>query len=339
MITLKQFLNPVVESPQNANPLQAMENGYICALTDLSLIEVSGENSAEFLHNQLSNDVQHLDTDETRFAAYCSPKGRMLASLLFWKTDSSIFLQISSTLQEAVQKRLQMFVMRAKVKLLNVTDEYVSIGLGGANAGQTLQRWFPQLPEIVNAKIDSDCGSLIRAADAFGHARYQWIIRQDLLDTIWPELEAKLSHVGNTVWRRAEILAGIAHITKITQEQFVPQMVNFELIGGVNFKKGCYPGQEIVARSQYLGKLKRRMFIAEIFSNDVQAGMEVFSAADASQPCGMIVNAEMLDSQSHLCLVEMKMADYEAGNIHLGSKLGPTLRFLPLPYPMLDITL
>ena len=339
MITLKQFLNPVVDSPQDANPLQAMESGYICALTDLSLIEVTGENAAEFLHNQLSNDVQHLDTRETRFAAYCSPKGRMLASFLFWKADATIYLQLSSTLQETIQKRLEMFVMRAKVKLHNVTDEFVSIGLGGANAGKTLLHWFSQLPEIVNAKIDSESGSLIRAADAFGHARYQWIIRRALLETIWSELEAKLSHVGNTVWRRAEILAGIAHITKITQEQFVPQMVNFELIGGVNFKKGCYPGQEIVARSQYLGKLKRRMFIGEIISHDVQAGMEVFSTNDTSQPCGKVVNAEMQDSQSHLCLVEMKMADYEAGDIHLGTNLGPTIKFLPLPYPMLDITL
>ena len=106
MITLKQFLNPVVDSPQDANPLQAMESGYICALTDLSLIEVTGENAAEFLHNQLSNDVQHLDTRETRFAAYCSPKGRMLASFLFWKADATIYLQLSSTLQETIQKRL-----------------------------------------------------------------------------------------------------------------------------------------------------------------------------------------------------------------------------------------
>lgn len=339
MITLKQFLNSVAESPQNTNPSQIIEEGYICALTDLSLIEVTGENAAEFLHNQLSNDVQHLGSNETRFAAYCSPKGRMLASLLFWKIESTIILQVSSTLQETIQKRLQMFVMRAKVKLRNVSDELISIGLGGAKAETTLQQWFPQLPDIVNAKIDNDSGSLIRAADAFGQTRYQWIIKREVLEVIWPELESKLTHVSNNVWRRAEILAGIAHITKKTEEKFVPQMVNFELIGGVNFKKGCYPGQEIVARSQYLGKLKRRMFIAEIFSNDVQAGMEVFSSADASQPCGMIVNAEIQDQQKHLCLVEMKMADFESGNIHLGKDLGSTLTFLPLPYPMLDITL
>ena len=338
MITLQQFLNQNVSPSQDASTLQLMKKGYICALTNLSLIEVTGENAAEFLHNQLSNDVQHLDTAETRLAAYCSPKGRMLASLLFWKTNTSIFLQISSTLQATMQKRLQMFVMRAKVKLNNVSDEYVSIGLGGEDAGAALTSWFPQLPAIANAKIDNDNGSVIRSADAFGYPRYQWIIQRNVLEQIWGELETKLTHVGNNVWRQAEILAGIPHITDKTQEQFVPQMVNFELIGGVNFKKGCYPGQEIVARSQYLGKLKRRMFIAEIISNNVQEGMEVFSSADASQPCGMIVNAEIQDHQHYICLVEMKVADQEAGNIHLGSNIGSTLKFLPLPYPMLDIT-
>lgn len=338
MTTLQQFLNKKITTPPDASSLQIMETGYISVLTDLSLIEVTGENAAEFLHNQLSNDVQHLGVDGTRLAAYCTPKGRMLASLLFWKTGASIFLQISSTLQASIQKRLQMFVMRAKVKLNNVSEEYVAMGLGGENAGKTLQLWFPQLPENVNAKIDNDFGSLIRATDAFGHARYEWIIKHDVLENIWPELETKLTRVSNHVWRRAEILAGIAHITDKTQELFVPQMVNFELIGGVNFKKGCYPGQEIVARSQYLGKLKRRMFIAEILSNDVQAGMEVFSSTDASQPCGTIVNAEIQGENSYICLVELKVADQEAGISHLGSNTESTLKFFPLPYPMLDIT-
>lgn len=338
MTTLLQFLNQEVVPAQNISTLPAMETGYFSALNDLSLIEVTGENAAEFLHNQLSNDVQHLNTVEARFAAYCTPKGRMLASLLFWKTGSSIFLQISSTLQATIQKRLQMFVMRAKVKLNNVSDGYVAMGLGGENAGKTLQAWFPQLPESVNAKIDNEFGSLIRATDAFGHARYEWIIQREVLENIWAELEVKFTHVDSNVWRRAEILAGIPHITDKTQELFVPQMVNFELIGGVNFKKGCYPGQEIVARSQYLGKLKRRMFIAEILANDVQAGMEVFSSIDASQPCGTIVNAEIQDQNSFICLVELKVADQETGKIHLGSNTASMLKFLPLPYPMLDIT-
>jgi folate-binding protein YgfZ len=151
-------------------------------------------------------------------------------------------------------------------------------------------------------------------------------------------LAAQLQIVDQSNWRKADILAGIPQITDRTQEKFVPQMVNFELIGGVNFKKGCYPGQEIVARSQYLGKLKRRMAIASIPANSVEAGMEVFSEADTSQPCGMIINAESDGVLKSICLVELKVADQEADQVHLGSSTGPKLNFLPLPYSMLDVT-
>ena len=338
MITLQQFL----ETPSTAISLtydaSLMEKGFVSALTDLSLIQVSGDDAANYLHNQLSNDIEHLDATAARLAAYCSPKGRMLASLFIWKTSEGIFLQLSSSIQAAIQKRLQMFVMRAKAKLLNVSAEYIMLGIGGATASKTLQQWFAQLPADTNSKVDNEYGSLIRVADAFGHARYQWIVKADALENYWSSLQQELQPVDASVWRRAEILAGIPRIIDKTQEQFVPQMVNFELIGGVNFKKGCYPGQEIVARSQYLGKLKRRMSIATIHSTEVRAGMELFAEDDASQPCGMIVNAELSNTEDSICLAELKVAIQETGQIHLGSSSGPVLQFLPLPYPMLDIT-
>jgi folate-binding protein YgfZ len=158
------------------------------------------------------------------------------------------------------------------------------------------------------------------------------------LENHWNSLQESLRPVSSEVWRRGEILAGIPRIIDKTQEQFVPQMVNFELIGGVNFKKGCYPGQEIVARSQYLGKLKRRMSIAKVATLEIHPGMEVFSENDSSQPCGMVVNAEPNGNKTSVCLVELKVADQEAGNIHLGSGSGPILEFLPLPYQMIDVT-
>lgn len=337
-MTLQQFLDlngsaiPVKESDL------AGASGFVSALSYLSLIQVSGEDAAHFLHNQLSNDVENLPQSEARLAAYCSPKGRMLASLLYWKTSEGIFLQLSSSIQPAIQKRLQMFVLRAKAKLAHVSDDYLTLGLGGKAAGPSLLQWFPQLPQHVHAKIENESGTLIRVNDAFGYARYQWIMKKEAFENKWPALQEQLQALDASLWRRCEILAGVAQISDKTQEQFVPQMVNFELIGGVNFKKGCYPGQEIVARSQYLGKLKRRMSIASIPSTEVQAAMEVFSARDPGQPCGMIVNAELDRDAGSICLVELKVADQEAGDIHLGSPDGPMLKFLPLPYPMLDVT-
>lgn len=338
-MTLQQFLETQSTTRSALSDTVLTEQGFVSALTDLSLIQVSGDDAASYLHNQLSNDIEHLDATAARLAAYCTPKGRMLASLFIWKTSEGIFLQLSASIQASIQKRLQMFVMRAKAKLLNVSAEYIMLGLGGATASKTLQQWFVQLPADINSKVDNEYGSLIRVADAFGHARYQWIVKAEVLEHSWPRLQQELQAVDASVWRRAEILAGIPRIIDKTQEQFVPQMINFELIGGVNFKKGCYPGQEIVARSQYLGKLKRRMSIATIASTEVLAGLELFAADDASQPCGMIVNAELNSDKDSICLAELKVAVQESGQIHLGSSDGPVLTFLPLPYPMLDITL
>jgi len=314
-----------------------IETGFVAPLTDLGLTAASGEDAATFLHNQLTNDVEHLSTTEARLAGYCSPKGRLLATLLMWKSTDNILLQLPRQIQPAVQKRLQMFILRAKVKLADLSEERVVLGLGGRQAADVLKTWFADLPTQPYAKTDSEAGTLLRVADAFGAPRYQWITSRETAEAAWPALTAALSPAGAARWRLADIHAGIPQITQPTQEQFVPQMVNFELIGGVNFKKGCYPGQEIVARTQYLGKLKRRMVSASV-DMDARAGEEIYSSADPSQPCGMIVNAERTPDDGCDCLAEVKLAALHDGTVHLGSANGPVLRFLTLPYSLPDAT-
>lgn len=310
--------------------------GFVAPLSDLGLIAASGEDAAHFLHNQLTNDVEHLGLSEARLAGYCTPKGRLLATLLMWKSADAVMLQLPRQIQAALQKRLQMFVMRSKAKLTDVSDNYVVLGMAGSSAATVLTEWFVAMPAVPYAKTESDAGTLIRMPDANGIPRYQWITTFDIAKDAWPRLVATLRPVGTQVWRLTDIQAGIPHIMQPTQEQFVPQMINFEAIGGVNFKKGCYPGQEIVARSQYLGKLKRRMMLATVDAQDVQAGMEVFSSADPGQPCGMIVNAEICAQHKMECLVEIKTAATETGTIHLGASSGPVLQFKPLPYSLPD---
>ncbi|HZW14387.1 MAG TPA: folate-binding protein [Noviherbaspirillum sp.] len=312
----------------------AIPQNFISPLTDLGLIAASGDEAAHFLHNQLTNDVEHLGMNEARLAGYCSPKGRMLASFLMWKSGDTFMLQLPREIQPAVQKRLQMFILRAKVKLADATDNNAVLGLAGDAVGAAVAKWFPFLPNAPYAKVEADAGSLIRVADAFGVPRYQWIAPLAVAEEAWPELVKTLTPAGTHIWRLANIHAGIPQITLATQEQFVPQMVNFEVIGGVNFKKGCYPGQEIVARSQYLGKLKRRMLLASAEAADAKAGMEVFSSADPDQPCGMVVNAERNSQAGFDCIVEMKVAAIDEGTIHLGSMQGPQLVFGTLPYTL-----
>lgn len=341
MSTTTQFFDTTEIADVSTINVQALHEGYICQLQDQSLLQANGDDAASFLHKQLSNDVEHLSDEQSRYAAYCTPKGRMLASLLYWKTESNIMLQCASSLQPALQKRLQMFVMRSQVKLEDVTEQYALFGLSGKQAEIFLLTHFSHLPAAINDKVSSIAGSIIRIHDAFEMPRYQWIIANQDAVKIAAQLPAQLLKTNASLWRLGNIYAGLPQVTEQTKEKFVPQMINFELIGGVNFKKGCYPGQEIVARSQYLGKLKRRMAIATVkleASETVDVATEVFSDNDPSQPCGMIVSAERCSGVEMACLVEIKLADQEQTKVHLRTNDGPILNFLPLPYAYLDVT-
>lgn len=338
MSTLEQNFPMMIKQNKAITGVADLADGYACILSQQSLMQVNGDDAASFLHNQLSNDVEHLEEGEARYAAYCTPKGRMLASIYYWKNKQDIYLQCSTTLQPALQKRLQMFVMRAKARLEDISENLSFLGLGGTQAQVFLQQYFAQLPTAINQTVNGEYGVLIRRADAFDQPRYQWVIARTVLEQVLSTLQAKLKIIDSQIWRLGDIYAGIPEVREQTKEQFVPQMVNFELIGGVNFKKGCYPGQEIVARSQYLGKLKRRMAIAKIEATNVALATEIYSEKDPSQPCGMVVNAETSFGESTMCLVEIKLADHEDGKVHLGSIDGPLLQFQALPYAYLDIT-
>ena len=305
---------------------------FVAALTGLGLIAASGDEAAHFLHNQLSNDVEHLGAGDARLAGYCSPKGRLLATLLLWKSEQAILLQLPRAILAPVLKRLQMFVLRTKAKLSDASEQYVILGLAGARCGAALGTWFESLPPAPYTAVHAAAGTLIRLADAEGAPRYQWITTPETAQQAWLTLTKSLAPAGAAAWRLTDIQAGVPQITQPTQEQFVPQMVNYEVIGGVNFKKGCYPGQEIVARSQYLGKLKRRMLRASVAGLEARAGMEVFSSADPGQPCGRIVNAEASAADRMDCLVELKIAALKDGSIHLGSADGAELVIGELPY-------
>lgn len=327
--------NELLSAPASPLTTTALASGFVAPITDQGLIALDGEESAKFLHSQLTNDVEHLGQHDVRLAGYCTPKGRLLASFLMWRNETTIFLQLPREIQAPVQKRLSMFVLRAKTKLTDATDapqQQVLLGFGGDRAEAVLHGWFDSLPPAPFTRIDHPLGTLLRVADAFGAPRYQWLLADSTATTIAAELAQKLAVGDSASWRLSEIHAGVAHIGKATQEQFVPQMLNYELLGAVNFKKGCYPGQEIVARSQYLGKLKRRTTLVSIADPSAAAGAEVFATADPDQPCGMIVNAAPNGQGGVDALVEMKLAAIEAASVRLGSAEGPALTFLALPY-------
>jgi folate-binding protein YgfZ len=332
----QEFLSLTSPKLNKLSSVDEKLKNFVAPLSDLGLIAFTGEEAAHFLHNQLTNDIEHLGMTEARLAGYCTPKGRLLATLLVWKTADSIVLLLPRDILPAIQKRLQMFILRAKAKAADVSDQQVIFGLSGTASISVMSKWFDTLPPVPYSTTTSDAGTLIQVPDAFGVPRQLWITTPEFAVASWPELIQKLAPAELNAWHLADIHAGIPQVTQTTQEKFVPQMINFELIGGVNFKKGCYPGQEIVARSQYLGKLKRRMMLATIVTQAATAGMDVFSSDDPEQPCGTIVNAEPSAQNEMDCLVELKTASVEAGSIHLGSVDGPALTFKPLPYALPD---
>jgi folate-binding protein YgfZ len=300
----------------------------LSSLSQFALITASGEDAVSFLQSQLTNDIKLLAENHACLAGYCTPKGRLLATMLIWKINDTITIELPKELQESLQKRLQMYVMRAKVKLEHVSAAHSVFGVLGASSAEKLATWFPTLPASPYELVANEFGTLIRVTDVEGMARYQCIVAKDLAE----KLESSADHESN--WALSEIHAGIPHITTATQEKFVPQMINYELIGGVNFKKGCYPGQEIVARTHYLGKQKRRTVLARIDSKAVQSGMEVFSNSDLSQPCGMVVNAEPNNAGGSDCLIEIKTAFLTDTAVQLSS--GEICHWLAMPYSLPD---
>ncbi|MBU9309647.1 CAF17-like 4Fe-4S cluster assembly/insertion protein YgfZ [Burkholderia multivorans] len=307
--------------------------GAYMPLVQFGVIDVAGDDAATFLHSQLTNDIEHLDAASARLSGYCSPKGRLLASFLAWRAGHDVRLLVSKDIQAAVQKRLSMFVLRAKAKLTDASDALAVVGFAG-DVRDALSGIFDALPDGVHVKVDGPAGALIRVPDAAGRKRYLWIGPRAEVDARLAALGGKLPVVSPAVWDWLDVRAGEPRITQPVVEQFVPQMVNFDVIGAVNFRKGCYPGQEVVARSQYRGTIKRRTALAHVAADTdaVRAGVELFHSDDPGQPCGMIVNAAAAPAGGVDALVEIKLAALDSGSVHVGSAAGPALAFDALPY-------
>ncbi|KAG0164047.1 hypothetical protein DFQ28_010041 [Apophysomyces sp. BC1034] len=309
------------------------ENGVYAVLDQFGVIDVHGDDAAGFLHGQLTNDIQTLEAGSVRLAGLCSPKGRLLATLLLWRAANAVRMLVSADLVEPVRKRLSMFVLRAKARLFDASGELAVIGFAG-DVRAALSQCFDALPDGVHMKIDAAAGALIRVPSAHGVPRFLWVGPKAGVDAKLAALDAthRVRRVHPALWDWLDIRAGEPRVSAATSEQFVPQMINFELVGGVNFRKGCYPGQEVVARSQYRGTIKRRAVLAH--AAQARVGAELFHSADPGQPCGMVVNAAAAPDGGVDCLVEIKLGALDTGSVHVESAHGPALTFLPLPYPL-----
>jgi len=285
-----------------------------CVLPHLGVIAARGPEAAHFLHHQLTHDFLLLDRQHARLAAFCNAKGRMQASMVGWKTsEDEVLLVLRQDLLPQTLKRLSMFVLRAKVKLSDASSEWT-----------------------VHGRLST--GSASPAPWQLSHDNACWSV------SLYPSGETSRSLVlapANTQlqdtglplsdWLLSEVLSGVGDVQAATFEAFVPQMLNYESVDGVNFKKGCYPGQEVVARSQFRGTLKRRTYIVSS-PLPLQAGQEIFHSSDASQPAGQVVQSVANTENGNWALVCLQTASVNEGELHPADASGSVLKLHALPY-------
>ncbi len=320
------FGNPVLEQ-------QAALGGLVFAdLEYLDVIAVHGADAASFLHSQLSNDVSQLDEHSSKLCAFCTPKGRILGLMRMFRRNDIYYLRLPSDTLEAVLQRLRLFVMRAQVTLEDVNGNFLRIGVSGDDAPSEVRAATGVCPESVNAVVHQGDFTVIRVPGT--QPRFE-IFATSLraAQQCWDTLHVRGAPVGEPAWRLLEIQAGMPAVFAPTRELFVPQMTNLQLVDGVSFKKGCYPGQEIVARMQYLGTLKRRMYAGQIATDQpVLPGAELFSGQADSQPVGRIVDAQPHPDGGQRALAVLQIQSAEAADVFLGSPAGPAFVQVDLPY-------
>ncbi len=294
-------------------------------LADWGVIRATGDEARKFLHGQLTQDFEHLQAGQAHLAGYCSAKGRLLATFVGWQRGpDEVLLACSADLLPATLKRLSMFVLRARCRLTDASADVPLWGLSGDAAQAALG---DAASAAVWSRSALGSAELIRLPDAVTTgarvARYLWA----------GESPPALPPLDLAAWAWLEVMSGVARVVGATVEQFVPQMVNLELVGGVSFQKGCYPGQEVVARSQYRGTIKRRSQVL-VGAQAMHPGQEVFHSEDPAQPAGMVVLAGTLDGVTHAALVELKVSALVGGTLHAGSAQGPLLTPAALPYEL-----
>jgi folate-binding protein YgfZ len=277
----------------------------IARLEQYGLLQVTGDEARAFLHAQLTNDVENLAPGSARYAGWCSAKGRLLATFLVIPAPGGFLLQLARDLVPVVAKRLSMFILRSKVKIADATGQWAQFGVWDKGEGNPLS--VTESGGAITVRIGPD--------------RVLSLLPEGISDKFKSDTSAD-------EWALAEIHAGRPLIGQATQDQFVPQMVNLELVGGVDFKKGCYPGQEIVARAQYRGEVKRRM--VRLRGAALKAGQEIYSDDAQGQPGGTV--GVVVNSSGDEALAVLQVSAIEAKSPIRAQPQGAALEVLPLPY-------
>ena len=311
----------------------AYSNTVLADLSHYALIEASGDDVIEFLQGQLTNDIKLVTENSGQLSAYCNPKGRILANFRIFKRHKHYFLRLRSDIVDATLKRLRMFIMRSKVELIDRSDELSRIGIAGVNASKNLSTMFKNLPANADDSSTENEITVIKLPGTL--PRYEAHGPVEKIKELWETLQENAVLIGENSWNLLTIRAGIPEIVSETVEAFVPQMVNLQAINSLSFTKGCYPGQEVVARMHYLGKLKRRLFIGTVKGDTLPiSGQSIMTGNENEEKAGQIVTASWSKDKNieFLAVLQIEKAENEVLNIE--SNTNPAIELIDLPYSL-----
>ncbi|NOQ88528.1 MAG: hypothetical protein GQ550_06345 [Gammaproteobacteria bacterium] len=317
--------------------LKAENADTICDLSHFSTLVVAGDDAADFMQGQFTNDIEKVDEDNSQLNAFCNNKGRMIANFRLFKYQQNYFFSLKNSLVEQSIEHLQNYILRAQVAIQDVSEQLIHLGVSGTNAEKSLSSFV----DITNQEIDgvsfNENYIAIRIASLHGSEkpRFEVFCSFEHAKTLWEKISAQAETINSASWDYLNIQAGLPFIDSSTSKEFVPQMANMELINGVSFTKGCFTGQEIVARMHYLGKLKKRCYKVHIASEDKPvAGGKLFAEnAKAGQNTGMIIQAEKTPESGYDALAVIQIADTES-NLFLNDADGPVVTVKDLPYSL-----
>lgn len=316
---------------------QVAMSGFVFAdLQHQSLIRISGKDARSFLHNLLTNEVAQLGENQWQLNALCNAKGRVIATMRLFILEDSFYSLTPSSIAPVLMETLNKFILRSQVTIENVSSQFCHFGVSGTNSTQHLQQIIGALPEDLYDLTPHSDGCVLKIPGKL--PRYEIIGAQQQAKNLWQKLDVHGAPVGASAWQLIDIRAGLVEIDLALTEQYVPQMVNLDLVQGLSFQKGCYPGQEIVARMHYRGKLKRRLYYATAKRDEIPpAGAPLYQPGlSASQNAGQVVSGTWAPDDGIELLAVVPIDLQQSGEIHLDSDTGPKLHFEPLPYALPD---
>lgn len=306
-------------------------------LSDLSgrgIIEVHGNDAKDFLQNQFTNDISKVTENTHQLSAWCTHKGRVISNFRIFQRDNNYYLTVSSNLVELIIKKLRMYVMRSDVSIEDISDSLIHFGYAGEQAEQDLQTLLGEdnVPTKPNQTLQQDSLSILRLPGTV--PRFEIFGDLDDAKNLWERCNVRAATVSSNGWDYLNIVAGLPVICEASSTAWIPQMLNLQVIDGVDFQKGCYPGQEVVARLKYLGKNKRRMYRIEINSSELpEIGQKIYAEGESAY-VGKILTTVINPTGKAEALAVLKIALVE-NNLNLNqdaSNEQGSIVILDLPY-------